>query len=73
MANRAINSLVKIDPSKLAFMMLPPFIRRMIPLSWWPKYCQEQQAFYDVLINDFEAVFITWSAERDNILCRQLF
>ena len=53
--NKGVNALVRVDPKKLAFIMLPPIIRRFIPLSWWPSYCLETQRLYDIVIDDFIA------------------
>ena len=49
--------------------MLPPFVRRLVPLSWWPSFCAEQQKFYDFVIDEFVTPHeLEWKPD-ENVTC----
>ena len=42
-ANNALESVVKLDKYKLIFMNIPSWLRKMIPLKYWPDWVAYQQ------------------------------
>ena len=41
----AINCIIRNDPMKIMFIMLPPWIRALIPCSYWPEWVTKFQVF----------------------------
>jgi len=37
-ANCALESIVKLDKNKLIFMSIPSWLRKLIPLKYWPEW-----------------------------------
>ena len=56
-----VNSIVRLDTEKLFFMLVPPFIRKWIPLRYWPEFCRRQQFMYDEILNMLEEHSNEWS------------
>ena len=42
-ANNALHTLVRLDKYKLIFMSIPVWLRKLIPLKYWPDWCAIQQ------------------------------
>ena len=45
-----VNSIVRLDVEKLFFMLVPAFVRKFIPLKYWPDFCRRQQFLYDEIL-----------------------
>lgn len=47
---KSLQSLAGLEPKKLFFTMIPSWARRMIPLRYWPEFCDELNELIDEVI-----------------------
>jgi len=66
MIDKALNTLVSPFRHKLVFILTPAFIRRWIPLRFWPDMCRELEHFWYSLIKIVENHEKNYNADSEN-------
>ena len=64
----AISSVIGLTTHKLLFMLMPNYIRGMIPLRFWPDFVEDASALYDKVFDAWNEHDKTWE-DGDEQLC----
>ena len=59
-AKEMISSFIRIDQWKIIMGLLPPWVRRMIPLYFWPDWIDPQLKLVDICIDMMEDYRKNW-------------
>ena len=64
----AIGSIIGLSVPKILFMILPNFLRGLIPLQYWPKFADDGSKLFEWVIEQWDKHADTWNPE-DEQLC----
>ena len=64
----AIGSIIALSVPKILFMILPNYIRGLIPLQYWPKFASDGSKLFEWVIEQWDKHADTWNPE-DEQLC----
>ena len=72
-AKDMISSFIRIDQWKIIMGLLPPWVRRMIPLYFWPDWINPQLKLVDICIDMMEDYRKNWrEGEEDGTFMNYL-